>query len=190
MRYFTSTGFHISSLPTGLKLVLTMYLIANLFGLVVSSAKYGQRMDLTPSSVTTYYQGENGSDFVETSRDPRELLPGDGFEGKTSRYLTDATHPHLFTVPLVILVVAHLAHLTRVKQGLLAALDGGAFLGFFLMFGTPWVLSLAPTTMASLLILGAVMLTVCMAALCVIPLIAMWRPLSGRVHAGRARDPG
>ena len=159
-----------------------MYLIANLFGLVVSSAKYGQRMDLTPTSVTTYYQGEDGGE----PRDPNELLPGDGFEGKTSRYLTDATHPHLFTVPLVILVVAHLAHLTRVKQALLAALDGGAFLGFFLMFGTPWVLSLAPTTMASLLILGAVMLTVCLAALCVIPLIAMWRPRpAGRAPADR-----
>lgn len=168
MRYLASSGFHISSLPKGLRIVLTLYLVANLFGLVVSSAKFLQRMDPTPASVTQYYQGEkSGEDVV--------ILPGSEIEGKSTRYLTDATHPHLFTVPLVLLVVAHLAHLTRVRQLILGLLDLGAFLGFFLMFGTPWVLSLAPATMAVAMIVGAGLLTVCMTGLCVIPLVGMWR---------------
>ena len=122
MRYFTSSGFHISSLPTGLRIVLTLYLVANLFGLAVSSAKFLQRMDPTPASVTQYYQGEKGGKGEE-----RVILPGGEIEGKSTRYLTDATHPHLFTVPLVLLVVAHLAHLTRVRQLFLGLLDLGAF---------------------------------------------------------------
>jgi hypothetical protein len=108
MRYFTSTGFHISSLPAGLKLVLSLYLIANLFGVVVSSGKFLQRMDPTPSSVEQYFQGDGrGADPV--------VIPGEG-EGKSVRYLTDTTHPHLFTVPLVLLVICHLAHLTWVSS--------------------------------------------------------------------------
>ena len=168
MRYFTSTNFHLSTLPSGLKFVLSLYLIASLFGLVVSSAKFLQRMDPTPSSVENYYGGDN------EGADP-QMIPGEG-EGKTVRYLTDATHPHLFTVPLVLLVICHLAHLTRVSQFLLGLLDLGAFLGFFLMFGSPWVLSVQPTTFALLMIVGGTLLTLCMGLLCMIPLVAMWRP--------------
>jgi hypothetical protein len=167
MRYFSSNGFQISSLPVGLKLVLSLYLVSSLFGLVVSSAKFLQRMDPTPSSVERYYQGES------SEVDP--MIPGEG-EGKSARYLTDTTHPHLFTVPLVLLVICHLAHLTRVNQMFLGLLDLGAFAGFFLMFGAPWVLSVQPTTFALLMILGGSLLTLCMGLLCVIPLVAMWRP--------------
>ncbi|MEE9127065.1 MAG: hypothetical protein V3U11_07985 [Planctomycetota bacterium] len=170
MRYMTSSGFHISSLPSGLKLVLSLYLIANLFGLVVANAKFMQRMEPTPSSVQEYYQGD------AEGADP-QVIPGDG-EGKSVRYLTDTTHPHLFTVPLVLLVICHLAHLTQLSQLLLGLLDLGAFLGFFLMFGSPWVLSVQPTTFALLMIVGGSLLTVCMGLLCVIPLFAMWSPRS------------
>ncbi|MHC4814798.1 MAG: hypothetical protein ACYTFN_17055, partial [Planctomycetota bacterium] len=166
MRYFTTTGFHIASLPAGLKLVLSLYLIANLFGVVVSGAKFLQRMEPTPSSVELYFQGES------EDADPM-VIPGEG-EGKSVRYLTDTTHPHLFTVPLVLLVICHLAHLTRINQMLLGLLDLGAFVGFFLMFGAPWVLSLQPTTFALLMILGGSLLTLCMGLLCAIPLVAMW----------------
>ncbi len=166
MRYFTSSGFHISSLPWGLKLVLSLYLIANLFGLAVANAKFLQRMDPTPSSVEKYFQGD------DEGADP-QVLPGEG-EGKSVRYLTDTTHPHLFTVPLVLLVICHLAHLTRINQLLLGLLDLGAFTGFFLMFGAPWVLSVQPTTFALLMILGGSLLTLCMGLLCAIPLVAMW----------------
>jgi len=167
MRYFSSSGFQISSLPLGLKIVLSLYLVSSLFGLVVSNAKFFQRMDPTPASVQTYYQGD-----VEQV-DP--MIPGEG-EGKSVRYLTDTTHPHLFTVPLVLLVICHLAHLTRVNPAFLGLLDLGAFIGFFLMFGTPWVLSVQPTTFALLMILGGSLLTLCMGLLCVIPLVAMWQP--------------
>lgn len=171
MRYFSSSGFQISSLPLALKIVLSLYLVSNLFGLVVSSAKFLQRMDPTPSSVQRYYQGDG--ETVDL------MIPGEG-EGKSVRYLTDTTHPHLFTVPLVLLVICHLAHLTHVNQVFLGLLDLGAFLGFLLMFGTPWLLSAQPTTFALLMILGGSLLTVCMGLLCVIPLVAMWRSRSAR----------
>ncbi len=174
MRYFRSSGFHISSLPTGLRFVLTLYLVANLFGLVVSSAKFLQRMDPTPASVTEYYLGDPAGEADPT------VLPGQ--EGKSARYVTDATHPHLFTVPLVLLVICHLAHLTQVRQLLLGLLDLGAFLGFFLMFGAPWAVPFQPTAFALCMITGGILLTLCMGLLCVIPLVAMWRPPTG--------DPG
>lgn len=181
MRYFTSTGFQIASLPVGLKVVLSLYLVASLFGLVVSGAKFLQRMEPKPSSVQRYFQGDR------ERRDP--LLPGEG-EGKSIRYLTDTTHPHLFTVPLVLLVICHLAHLTRVNPLFLGFLDLGAFTGFFLMFGAPWVLSVHPATFALLMILGGSLLTLCMALLCGIPLVAMWlRPARGSGPRTGARPP-
>lgn len=181
MRYFSSAGFQIASLPVGLKIVLSLYLMANLLGLVVSSAKFLQRMEPTPSSVQNYYRGD--SEKV----DP--MLPGEG-EGKSVRYLTDTTHPHLFTVPMVLLVICHLAHLTRVNQLFLGLLDLGAFLGFFLMFGAPWVVSVEPTTFALLMIVGGSLLTLCMALLCLIPLVAMWlRSTRGSELLNGARPP-
>ena len=166
MRYLRSSGFHISSLPAGLKLVLTLYLIANIFGLAVSTAMFSQRLGNTPTSVQQYYEGDETID-----------APVIGVEigGKSAEHITSAAHPHLFTVPLILLVIAHLAHLTNVGQRLLGALDVGAFLGFFMMFGAPFLISSAPSLMSISMMIGAILLTLCMAALCVISLIAMWR---------------
>lgn len=188
MRYFTSSGFHIAMLPRGLRLVLTLYLLANLFGVLVSAMKFMQRMDPTPASVVKYYQGEDAG-AKEPDVDP--FLPGEG-GGKSVRYITDTTHPHLFTVPLVLLVICHLAHLTRISQLFLGLLDLGAFVGFLLMFGAPWVLPAAPGLFAGTMIAGGVLLTTTMALLCLIPLCAMWWPRSvarPRLH-GRGEHGG
>ena len=115
----------------------------------------------------------------EESAEP--LVITDAVDGKSVEHVTSAMHPHLFTVPLILLVVAHLAHLTRARQTLLAGLDIGAFLGFFIMFGTPFLMRSAPSVMAGSMMVGAGVLTICMGMLCIIPLVAMWRvpPASG-----------
>ena len=169
MRYFASSRFHISSLAPGLKLVVSLYLLTVLMGLGFSTAKFLQRMDLTSESVETYYLGDGNGEEL--------LIFGDeelGEPPKSDRFLVDVAHPHMFTVPLILLVICHLAHLSRINVVVLATLDIGAFFGFFSLFGVPWFLSAAPGFFGPVLILGGMLLTVCLSGLCLIALVSMW----------------
>jgi len=169
MRYFASSRFHISSLAPGLKLVVSLYLLTVLMGLGFSTAKFMQRMDLTSESVESYYLGDGSDEEL--------VLFGDedvGEPPKSDRFLVDVAHPHMFTVPLILLVICHLAHLSRINVAVLAILDIGAFFGFFSLFGVPWFLSAAPGFFGPVMLIGGTLLTVCLAALCLIALVSMW----------------
>ncbi len=181
MRYFASSRFHISQLAPGLKLVLSLYMLTVLLGLGFSAAKFVQRMDLTSESVQTYYLGDGGE----------ELVIGDAEEGlppKSDRFLVDVIHPHMFTVPLILLVICHLAHLSRIHTAILATLDVGAFLGFFSMFLAPWFLSAAPGFFGPAILVGGVLLTSCTSVLCIITMVSMWWGRSPWVWNSATKD--
>jgi hypothetical protein len=169
MRYFASSSFHISSLAPGLKLVVSLYLLTVLMGLGFSAAKFMQRMDLTTASVESYYLGDGSDEELGIFGDEEVGEPP-----KSNRFLVDVAHPHMFTVPLILLVICHLAHLSRINVAVLATLDIGAFFGFFSLFGVPWFLSAAPGFFGPVMIIGGTLLTVCLSALCLIALVSMW----------------
>ncbi|MFQ5507592.1 MAG: hypothetical protein ACE5F1_22750, partial [Planctomycetota bacterium] len=115
MRYYKGSGFRLARLPFGLRLVLTLYLLTTLLGFWVASLKYFERGLLGPEGIQDYYLG------VE---DP--LL---GTTEKSFGFLVDVTHPHLFTIPLVLLVLCHLVQLCQWSQKLKNLLYVGAFSG-------------------------------------------------------------
>lgn len=166
MRYYTGSGFRLARLPHGLRLILTLYLVITLLGFWVAGGKYVVRGLLGPEGIRKYYLGGGGD----------ALLAGSG--EKTVGFLIDVTHPHLFTVPLVLLVLCHLVQLCDWSQRLKNTLYLMAFGGLFLTFGLPWVMRFAPWAGAGISIGGASLL-LSGSVMCVLPLRDLWRKLPG-----------
>ena len=168
MKYYTGSRFRLGSLPGGLRLILVLYLSITLLGFWLAAAKYWFRGSasgklFTASGSQTYYVDR------WTMQDP--LLAG---EADTPIYwLIDMTHPHLFTIPIVLLVLCHLVQLCRGPQGFKSGLYLGAFGGLILTFGLPWFVGVLP--LASILIpLGGMLLVLSGTALCLWPLYELF----------------
>ncbi|MEZ5988685.1 MAG: hypothetical protein R3F30_06100 [Planctomycetota bacterium] len=137
MKYYHGSKARLGAMPLGLRIVLALYLVTTILGFGLSGAKYWFRGDrdgalLRADGARAYY--------AERWDDQDALLAGDA-AGPT-RWLVDATHPHLFTVPIVLLVLGHLVQLSRGPQALKSGLAVLAFASFLACFGLPW---LAPT---------------------------------------------
>jgi len=169
MRYYTGSGFRLARLPHGLRLILTLYLLITLLGFWVAGGKYVVRGLLGPDGIAKYYLGEaTGGDALLT-----------GSTTKGVGFLIDVTHPHLFTVPLVLLVLCHLVQLCERSQRLKNVLYLMSFGGLFLTFGLPWVMRFAPWAGIGISIGGSALL-LSGSIMCVLPLRDLWRRLPAK----------
>jgi hypothetical protein len=125
MRYTVLPRMHLSRLPRSTRLLLTLFVLSVLGGLWVATLKYTQRAEFTPGGAARYWRGDS------PARAADELLPGeaqiedsgtrDGLAvaaepRKTTRFLVDVIHPHVFTIPLLLFVLLHLLILTRLTE--------------------------------------------------------------------------
>jgi len=137
MRYTVILGMHLSKLPLPTRILLSLFVVSILVALWVGSLKYTQRAEFTPGGANRYWHGDesagDGFDALERGVAP---LP----ERKSTRYLLDVVHPHLFTVPIVLFILLHLLILTRLPDPLKIALHVHAFASLAATFGLPfWV---------------------------------------------------
>ncbi|HHI80349.1 MAG TPA: hypothetical protein ENK02_10250 [Planctomycetes bacterium] len=160
MHYFNRGSKKLSSLSPGLRRILVFYLFSTLLAFWLSGLKYVLRGLLLPGSIRAYYLG-TGED---------QLLGGEA--GKSLSFLVDVTHPHLFTVPLVLMVLAHLLQLCAYRQRLKNTIYLSAFTGFVLTFAGPWIVPLAPG-LALLIPIGGTVLLLAGSLLCLLPLLSL-----------------
>ncbi len=133
MKYYSGKPGIYAKMPGGLRLILALYLVSTVLGFWLSAAKYLARGLLTPSGVSEYYLGDPHADSLLGAAEPKSV----GF-------LIDVTHPHLFTVPIVLLILCHLVQLTTVHEILKRSLYLTAFVSMFVSFLSPWLLRFAP----------------------------------------------
>jgi hypothetical protein len=86
----------------------------------------------------------------------------------------DVTHPHVFTVPLVLMVLAHILQLCHYSQRLKNTLYLSSFFGFVLTFSVPWIVPWMPHG-AVLIPLGGMLLLLSGSLLCLLPLRELLR---------------
>ncbi len=170
MHYFNKGSKKLSSLSPGLRRILFFYLLSTLLAFWLSGMKYLLRGLLLPESIRKYYLG-SGED---------QLLGGE--VGKSLSFLVDVTHPHLFTVPLVLMVLAHILQLCHYSQRLKNFVFLSAFTGFVLTFAGPWMVPLAPG-MALLIPVGGSLLLLAGTLLCLLSLLELVKS----ARAGKAR---
>ena len=93
-------------------------------------------------------------------------------------------------MPIVLFILGHLLHLTRLPDRWKLAVNAGAFVSFLVTFGAPLVLR-DRGAIGWLLFGGGCVFLLSLAALCLVPLWEMWlgQPGAG-FDAMPRRDPG
>ena len=214
VRQFASTGFRIWNLSLEAKVVYTGFGVLSLLALFVSALFYEDLVGHDTTGVRAYYAGEapraapgSGAQAIpSTSRGkgPAIALPDEPDEAivapargnapltvaVTYRKLLEVTHFHLFTVPVFLLIVAHLFMLTGLQPGTKAAWIAGGFGSSIAHIAAPWLLHYAGGGWTWLYAASGAGLGVTSTVLTLYPVWAMWfgRPASPSRAAEADRD--
>jgi hypothetical protein len=192
MRQFSSSGFRLWNLGIEAKILYTTFCLLTLLGIVSSALYYGDLVGAGTSGIKRYYAGE--ARVAPATAPPPGAAPGgpeidvpEDEKGEqdergrpivvpmTYRKLLEVTHFHLFTMPVVLLIIGHLFLATglgdRAKLGWLVA----AAASVTAHLATPWVVRYGGGGLAFLHAITGTALTLTMAVLTVYPVAAMWR---------------
>lgn len=185
MHYLTRQRLHLSRFHPLMKALLTMYVVSVLLALWVSTLKYTDRAEWSARGAGEYVRGT-----AHDGSPPRADPFGDPFAGTpeggaarpalTRRQVVDILHPHLWSVPLLIFVLGHLLHLTRLPDALKLGLNAAAFLSFLATFLAPLLVE-DRATLGPLLYAGGTLFLGSLLAQCLVTLWELWlgRPGEG-----------
>ena len=209
MRQFSSSGFRLWNLSLEAKILYTAFCLLTLAGILSSALYYGELVGARPSGIRRYYAGapEGSASADERTGDasdtggPRIELPVEPAAAGipivvpvTYRKLLEVTHFHLFTMPVVLLIVGHLFFATGLSDRAKVWWIVAASLAVVGHLATPWLVRYASARLAILHALTGGALTLTMTVLTGWPVVAMWRPRPAKKIpaagiAGRTPDP-
>ena len=159
MKDFSRHTYNFSTISKGQKWTYSAFLLFVIAGWATVLVFYFKETGLGVQALIDYYRG-NEAKF---------LFP------KTFYSLWETTHYHLFTYPVVFLILIHLFMLTKAghrwKLGLLVS----STLGMALDIGTPWLIVYSHPAWAWGKILGRVLLNGSLFFLVFRPLREMWQ---------------
>ena len=173
MHYLTRQRLHISQFHPLMKVLMTLYIVSVGAALWVAVLKYTDRAEWSTEGVRDYVDGSESAVEDDPFGDPLGALEEGYAEGKSRREIVDIAHPHLFTVPIVIFILGHLLHLTRLPDVLKLLVNAAAFLAFMATFLLPFLL-VDDASLASAMFISGWVLLVSFVLLCLIPLLDMW----------------
>jgi hypothetical protein len=182
MHYLTRQRLHLSLFHPLMKVLMSLYILSVGAGMWVATLKYTDRGDWSPIGVELMVHGDStaAEAEVEVFNDPLAGIADGNHEGMSRRELVDIAHPHLFSVPVVLFLLGHLLHLTRLPDWLKLTINVGAFGSFLATFLLPFLV-VENATLAPLLYASGSVMVLCFALLCIVPLAEMWfgRPGKG-----------
>lgn len=174
MHYLTRQRLHLSLFHPLMKVLLTLYVLSVGAGLWVAALKYTDRAEWSAAGVERYVHGTEGASAEDDPfGDPFAGLDAEIVEGKSRRELIDIVHPHLFSIPIVLFVLGHFLHLTRIPDWLKGTINVTAFVSFGATFGLPFVV-VDQATLAPLLYVSGWAMLVSFVLLCGITLWETW----------------
>jgi hypothetical protein len=211
MRQFASSGFRLWNLGIEAKILYTTFCVLTLFGIVSSALYYGDLVGAGTSGIKSYYAGEakfgeakfGEAKLGDAKPAPAVAAPAPGAppsgpaidvpedeSGRppivvpmTYRKLLEVTHFHLFTMPVVLLIIGHLFLATGLGDRAKLLWLIGASSSVAAHLATPWIVRYGGGGLAFLHAITGTTLTVTMSVLTLYPVLAMWR-------GDRPRDPG
>src|SRR4051812_16082476 len=160
MKAFSRRGFQLRSAPLETRVAYTGFLILTAPGVVSLAALSFGRMGVSPSAIATYYRGgESEMSF------PKQFWQ-----------MLEVSHFHLFSVPVVVLILAHLLYATPVSTRAKVWLTVVTYAGAVLEIGCPWAVRYLSAGFAWLLLAGWTLLAAGIVAIVVLSLVSMWGP--------------
>lgn len=202
MRDFTAGAGRLRSLSVGAKLLYTAFAVSALIGLLVSWRLYGAVVQ--DAGPVAYYAGGPAAapapsaapastggpaldlgpelELPDEAKAPRVLV-----EPISERRLLEVTHFHLFSIPVYVLILAHLWLLARMPSWLHTAGVAASVVTSGLHIAAPWLVRGAPSATPLMPISGVAMLLV-LGVMAAVPSVDMWLPRRSRRGAAAA-DP-
>lgn len=206
MRQFGSSGFRLWNLGLEAKVLYSAFCILTFFGVISSALYYGDLVGAGTRGIRRYYAGETREPEQDTaaaagaaspaSGGPAIELPEDADRSRppiivavTYRKLLEVTHFHLFTMPVVLLIVGHLFLATGLGDRTKVVWIVAGSASVFAHLATPWAVRYLGGGLAWLHALSGAALTVTMTVLTMYPLFAMWKRRSKVSSRTEARAP-
>lgn len=170
------------ALPASGKILYSAFALATLIGLLVSARLY--RVAVGDAGPAVYYAGAPtssapaaaapaGGPAIELA--PEDVQPRAFVEPMPERKLLEVTHFHLFTIPVYVLVLAHLWLLARVPPWAQHAGVVAAVFTSGLHVAAPWIVRGRPA-LAFLMATSGLLMLVTLGVLALGAVIDMWLP--------------
>lgn len=172
MQAFSRRGFQLRSAGLESKVAYTGFVALMLPGVGTLLALSVGRMGLSARAIAAYYRGGESEMSYP----------------KTFWQLMETSHFHLFSIPVVLLVLSHLLIATPASARLRLWLTLAAYAGAALEIAGPWAVRYLAPAFAYALMAGWVLLGGSLLAICVLTLVAMWGPASWSERLADPRD--
>lgn len=166
MRNFNSR-FRLRDTDHHIRLVYTLFLLLMLAGFTFSFFWAHSMTGLSPNGIADHYRGSD-----TTFGEPMSF-----------RELAEITHFHLFTMPVVFMILVHVLYLTMVGNRIKVSMTWTAFSGVILDLVSPWLITYLSPVFVLTMLTGDILMTVSFLIMLIIPLYEMWvlkRPLMAR----------
>jgi len=157
MRNF-NTRFRLRDTDRHIRLVYTWFLLLMLAGFVFSFFWAHSMTDLTPKGIAAHYRGSDAN-FGEPM---------------SFGQLAEVTHFHLFTMPVVFLIMVHVLYLTMASPTVKVLIAWASFLGVTLDVVSPWLITYVSPLFVVTLLTGDLLMVLGFLVMFVIPLYEMW----------------
>jgi hypothetical protein len=157
MRNF-NTRFRLRDTDRHIRLLYTLFLLLMLSGFLFSFFWAHSMTGLSPQGVADHYRGSD-----TTFGEPMSF-----------RELAEVTHFHLFTMPVVFMILVHVLYLTSASHGIKAAMTWAGFGGVILDLFSPWLITYVSPIFVLTMLTGDTLMMVSFFVMMAIPLYEMW----------------
>lgn len=153
-----NTKFRLRDTDRNIRLVYTFFLLLMLAGFAFTFFWAHSMTDLSPAGIAAHYRGSD-KNFGEPM---------------SFGQLSETTHFHLFTMPVVFLILAHVLYLTMASQKVKVISTWAAFAGVTLDLISPWLTTYVSKFFALTLLLGDFLMVAGFLVMWAIPMYEMW----------------
>jgi hypothetical protein len=163
MRNFNAR-FRLRDTDRHIRLVYTLFLVLMFVGFAFSFFWAHSMTGLSPQGIADHYRGS-----AATYGEPMSF-----------RELAEITHFHLFTMPVVFMILIHVLYLTMASSGLKVSLTWIAFGGVGLDLVSPWLITYVSPFFVLTMLVGDLLMVISFLVMMAIPMHEMWlvkRPL-------------
>jgi len=157
MRNF-NTRFRLRDTDRFIRLVYTWFLLCMFAGFVFTFVWAHSMTDLTPKGIAEHYRGSD-KNFGEPM---------------SFGQLAETTHFHLFTMPVVFLIMVHVLYLTTAGPAVKAFSTWGAFTGVTLDLISPWLITYVSPLFVMTMLAGDLLMLFTFLIMFAIPMYEMW----------------
>lgn len=191
MRQFASSGFRIWNLSREAKLIYTGFGLFSIAAIAVSMMFYEDLVGPKTAGVAGYYAGATQARAATApapapTGGPKIDLPDEATAPATSseqltvavtyRKLLEVTHFHLFTVPVFLLIIAHLFMLTGLSSTAKTAWIAAGWLSAALHLLAPWLIRYGGAAWSFTYPTSGAVMGLALSVMTIYPIVVMWLP--------------